>query len=405
MRNPLWLHLSLVLNGVLLLGLLAVFARGGGRDKGPESPREAKAVPVRGEIPPAVEGRAAPVPTDAPEKPAEAPAKTVVNSGPLETVIKNLRAAGIPGDDIAVFVNALLDRKMAEERRELQKKAFKGEIDPSTMHQMHAEQESAREQALRSLLGEEAFLRWDKENVLRRWTVLEGLSPEETNALYGFQKENSRQERELARTLQAGEIDHTDYMKRVEELQKKADQRMSEILDPRKLARLKQANDWGFGLLRWEMRTLGLTDAEVESLYLARQRMAEKQRELQQLGRSGALVDNTRWQTVQQEQDLAFEQVLGQTRYAAYKKIQDYSYKQLKQNAKAWQLSDADIEYVYQTIADQRQGIQDFYKQAAGKPADPQGIEAFKRQTEAQLRARLGDERLKKLQQAGLLPR
>lgn len=331
----------------------------------------------------------------------------------LSSLVAKMRAAGATDEQIADFVNAALDQLWSEEQRGLQRKARRGEIDPRTAWQMSPERQAAREQAMRDLVGDVAFANWDKKNVFR-WFDIEslGLSAVETDALYIFQKEQQRQGLDLNQAMQAGEIDSGDYQARQVEQMKESERRMAELIGPQRAAKLKQESDWTFGRLRWDLRELNLSDAQVDGLFRATQQTTEKQQELQRLSQAGTPVDGNRWQAIQAEQDQEYQRVLGASGYASYKKMQDNTYKQMKQYAKAWQLNDSDIEYVYQTLQNNKQSLLDYRKQAQelqsqGQPVNwqeiNQGVEDFKKQTEAELRSRMGEDRFNKLKRAGLI--
>ncbi len=324
-----------------------------------------------------------------------------------------MRAAGAADEQLADFVNSALDRQWMEEQRDLQHKARRGEIDPRSAWQMSSERTAAREQTMKDLLGEETFANWDKKNVFR-WMDIDsmGLSASETDAMYQFQKQQQRQGLDLNRAMQAGELDSADYQARSAEQKRDNERRLAELIGPLRAAKLKQENDWNFGRLRWDLHELGLSDSQMDGLFRATQQTTEKQQELQRLAQAGTPADGKQWQAIQTEQEQEIQRVLGATGYASYKKMQDNSYKQMKQFAKAWQLADSDIDYVYQTLQNNKQSLQDYRKQAQelqtqGQPVNwqdiNQGVEDFKKQTETELRSRLGEERYNKLKRGGII--
>lgn len=314
-------------------------------------------------------------------------------------------------DQLGDVISTWIYVQLMNETERFDRKIRRGEGDPNGTEWDQMERDA--EEAARQTLGDEAYARWEKRRLFREFHVDESEFTEtERDGLYQIQKQMRQSRRELGRAYRMGAIDNADYQSRTVELQKEYDGQLAGLLGQERGAKLKQYSEWSYGPLRWSLRELKIADPQIDAVYKATRKANEEQQELARLSQSGLATDGRTWQTIQAAKDQEIERILGSQSYAEYKKVTDEGYKQLKRFAPAWQLSTDDIEFVYTTVAEQRRALQDYQKQArdmqaAGEKVDwkavGQASEDYRRETEAQLRQRLGDERLAKLKRAGVL--
>jgi len=104
--------------------------------------------------------------------------------------------------------------------------------------------------------------------------------------------------------------------------------------------------------------------------------------------------------------------IFGADAYAKIKQQNDPTYKTLKQYADAWDLKDGQIDSVYQTVhtfqdeVDRTRAAAEL-SQSAGEPVNwrqiNSTIEQSRQQTEAGLKNLIGPDRLRRLEQNGVL--
>lgn len=331
----------------------------------------------------------------------------------LPDLVRRLRAAGFSDVMVADFVSAQMNRQMEDERQELERRIRRGETDPRERIRFQAAWWANRRSVLESALGPEAYVAWDKENVLRQFD-LTGLSltSDQENQLYELAKARQDVNQALNWANNLGQIDPTEYREQEKTGRKDYDQALEQLLGTARAQQIKQDNDWSFGRTRWDLRNASLSDAQFDALFTALQQNNEKQQELRQLSRAGEPIDGSKWRELSEERERSIQQAIGDAGFEMYKKTQDHRYSQMQQYATAWQLSDDQIDRVYQMIQDATQAVKDFRNQAqadakAGSKIDwsaiNQGVEDHKAQVESDLRRYLGDERFEKMKRAGVL--
>ncbi len=225
---------------------------------------------------------------------------------------------------------------------------------------------------------------------------------------------NERQN-ELNQLNQAGEIDPQDYQDQQKQLQDEQNRQLKDAIGPDALLRNQQNYDYDFRRIRSELRDQNFTDTQIDAAFRARQTYNEKQQELQKQQQQGTFQGDEYQQQFQASQS-ALEQdlktALGDQGYLGYLKAQDYKYRQMKQYAPVWQLSQTDIDNVWETMHDYQESVQDYQKQnqavaKQGQPVDWQQVQQettkLTDQTEQELRRTLGDDRFNKLQRAGII--
>jgi hypothetical protein len=284
--------------------------------------------------------------------------QTVQFSAAFISLVEQLRAAGVSDETLAGFVQAEFMRQWLAIAREMQRKTNRGDIDQGELQRFYADIQSNQNEAIKALLGDEAYSRWERQNAL--------------------QKEYEQQ---------TGSVGSAES---------------------------RRNNDWSYVTFRRQLKDLNLSDTQVDALYTATQQYNQKLQELALQNQSGKLQPQDYTQQVaalSSEREQEMQRILGVDGYAQYQKVTDSRYQQLKQYAIAWQLSPADIEHVYQSVTQAIQAADDYRKQAQtagqGQPVNWQDIQKtaddYKHQAEDELRQYLGEDRFNKLKRAGVI--
>ena len=335
------------------------------------------------------------------------------------SLIKQLQASGVSDETLAGFVQAEFSRQWSTIAQEMQRKINRGDGDQREQLRFYADIQSNQTEAVKALLGDEAYSHLEKQNALR-WAEGTGiaLTPEQAMVAYQASMEygpGGHRGRDLSAAFRAGEIDPADYQEQQSALQKEYEQQMAALIGADGFAELKRNSDWNYGRWRRQLKDLNLPDTQVDGLYSTMQQYSQKQQELQRLNQSGQLQSQDYGQQVtalNNEREQEMQRILGADGYAQYQKVTDSRYQQLKQYAPAWQLTPADIERVYQSVTQATQAADDYRKQAQtagqeGRQVNWQDIQKtiddYKRQAEDELRQYLGEDRFNKLKRAGVI--
>ena len=334
-------------------------------------------------------------------------------------LIEQLRSAGVPRETLVNFVLAEWQRQLQDQSRELQRRVRRGDLDPREQAQWYYQMQDGREQTVRSLLGDDAYEQWDKKQTLS-WQDVDrlNLTPTESDTLYHTLKDHQRLSRDMQRAGQMGEIDPTDLREEQTKSQADYDAQLKDLLGQSRYDAFKQANDWNYGRTRRDLRQIQASDSQIDAVYQAGVQYNEQQQAIQRTMTANAAAglstadQSAAMTALQQSREQNLQSILGAQGYADYKKVQDSRYQQMKLYAPAWQLSDADIEKVYSTVATYQQTTQDSRKEAKqaqdrGETVDwnylNQNVEKYKKDTELDLQRLLGEDRYKKLKRAGVV--
>lgn len=344
------------------------------------------------------------------------PDRVMKFSSAFTELVGQLRQSGVADESLSALIGAELGRQWQDQRTQIERDFRLGKIDQRDRQEFYAHQETERDQTMKSLLGEDAYVRIDKNSVLRNLnTDGLGLSPEETDKLYQLRKESAKFNAELGRMNAGGEIDPVDFNAERKRQQQQDDDQLKAILGPQRYAEFKMNNDWGYGQLRRDVRDLNLGDSQVNSIYAANRQFQDEQRELEQLIQSGQLTGKDAQDQIaaaQAARDQQLQQLLGQQGYADYRMTQDDRYRQMVRYAPAWQLSSTDIQNVYRTLDAYKQSIRTTRADSQTANSSSQKISQQQlddmlrntaARTEQNLRISLGDDRYDKLKRAGII--
>ncbi len=265
---------------------------------------------------------------------------------------ESLRKSGIP---LHVFIAAIqADFHAKWDRRDaaLQKRYTDGEVDIEELGLFNLDREIALEAAMREALGEEAFREWDRErkffDINTRELALRG---DETNELYSIRTALTDRLRALERSKLAKEIDPATYEERHELAQADYEQGLRKLVG---FQRYNTARDSGIpAYLRRDLRGLGVSDAQFARIQEIEGDFGDERTDLEVAAQYGSIdsikLDQER-EALARLRDAKLRQTLGEEAYALYRKQQDSRYQTMIDFAKDWQLTDQNIENVYQVL-------------------------------------------------------
>ena len=319
--------------------------------------------------------------------------------------LAQLRTAGVSRHVLAGLVVADFDRRWDERHVELQRQYEAGEIDAEDVSRDHAERERAKEAELRLALGDEGFRRWDKENVLRDFSLSRiALSIAEGDELYDLRKKSQEQRAHLEQANRRGEIDDADLSERLTAVETTYHDRLKALIGQERYETLQGANEDLTADLRRQTRDLQIEPAQLTALADLQRARDEMQSQLAQLesAPAGGTGFEARREAIDAARDREFERVLGPAAFAEFEKQNDRRYRLMKHYAAAWQLTEPEIAQLYGTIQSYEKTVRHTRQQALlaeqqGRPTDwatvQRGIDYYTQQTEQNLRSALGPER------------
>jgi hypothetical protein len=275
--------------------------------------------------------------------------------------------------------------------------------------------DAARVRELTALLGESGYRAWDKAQTLRMLnTGGVPLSADETEAIYRLQKDFEENHRELQMAMEDGIADMADAAAMQTQAMEARDRALEALLGRERLDTLRGLSDPVADVYRHYgdlAPTAAQTRAvlELEGEYRAREEALAAR--LKRAPADDAAVA-AEVAAMQQARDEALRRTFGAEAYEAARRQNDPTYQKLVQFAGAWELRGEEIGPVFETLRafhDQAErtrlvaGLRD----TAGQPLNWRevnaAIEQSRQQTEARLRALLGDARAGRLKQNDLL--
>jgi len=395
MKRKLWLGLSLALN--VCLGILLLLNHRSGQ--APATVMAATNQPV------------AVAAVESPKKPAPQVTFPLHAKGTgWQQWVQALRDAGVPEKLIRDTIMADFEDRWQKQQDELQKRFERGELDDDDLALEANQHDNEEDAAMRAALGEDGFRQWDLEKTLGEMN-LKGLTltDAETNSLYTLRKDLDRKMQELQVAHQKGQLDDADFNKQTRDLQSQFDQQLKATLGDQQYAALQTNNDTSAGDVRRSLGGVAVNDQQFSALLQAQQQWNQANAKLEQQ-MEDAQVTGTNYDqqlaAINTARDQAYAQALG-TNYAAYQKAQDATYQNLTRYKNAWQLSDDDIDYLYNVYHTYQESVQEYQQQAqaiekGGQTVDwdavQKNIADFTQQNEQAVRNYLGDGRYGKLQ-------
>lgn len=337
-----------------------------------------------------------------------APAVAPVSPKTMAQLIPQLRAANVPESLLARAEVADFDERWDKRRDEMQARFDNGDIDDVELQQFNERYEAEQEKELRAVLGDDAFVQWDKKSKLNDLARLH-LSAQDSDAIYRLKKEFHGTETDLNRRLRDGEIDDADYNEKLAAAQKQYDGRMETVLGEDRFAAYQNPQDGLAGDLKRNLRALNASDEQFAALLDAQRSWNEKRMALDaKYSQTGT--DNGEYtaqlQALDAARDQQNQQVLGTNGVALLERQRDNNYQTLKRYETIWQLTDVEVDHLYATLHDYQKTVDDYRQRAQGLensgqdvdwPAVEANVQQFGRQIEQGLKLYLGADRFQKI--------
>jgi hypothetical protein len=347
--------------------------------------------------------------TNAPQSPDAPLTAEGLLQGDLGTrfpgMLRQLRELGMPEDLLVDLVSAEFGRRWDEQAAEIKKAYARGDIDYTERQLWYAQRMEAQEAAIRRLMGDKAFEQWDRQRVLRSLeSDLAGLNPQEEDELYQIKKASDLAQHDMWVAHLRGELDPTDYRNQRNEEKNAYQDQLQSLLGADWYASYKYETDGSLASLRRDMRSFNFSSDQIEMLYAVNNTLGETKRDLNAQLASGqidAAEQARRLALARQERDQAINGILGSQGVLIYEMARNREYKTMRRFASAWELSEEDCQYVFQTLAEHRQSLRS--AQSASQASSPEEQQRLKAQTEATLRSFLGNERYERLKREGIL--
>ncbi len=358
---------------------------------------------------------APPTPAPAPSTPALHPSAPVIATGPTPQAVAQLERMGLSRE---VIVNALLGefhRRWDMRIAEMEARHAPRPVPPREYIELARLRDADQVRAMKDALGEDGYLAWDKEQTLRM-VNMGGvrLSAEEAERVYRMQKEFDEEYRAQQMALEDGVADVADVTAASAQARERLDRDIEALLGRPRFDQLRGSADPVTDMYR-KYGDLGPTmdqaQAALEAEEAHRVREADLAARLRAApGESTAVM--AEMLAMSEAKDESLRRIFGAAAYDAMRRRNDATYMQLTQFAPAWDLTAQEVDSVYEPLRafhDQaeRARAAAAMREAAGQRVDwreiDASIEQARRQTEAGLAELIGDRRLERLKQHGLL--
>lgn len=300
--------------------------------------------------------------------------------------------------------------------RELQKRYAPKPVPRREMLQVEREDEEGRTRELREALGEERFLAWDQDRIMRLVNMGGAkLGPDEADQMYRLQKDFEQKDRALRIAREDGVTDEADANAVYERNQQQLEQELEKLFGKDRLAQIRGTKPDPVADATRRFADLNPTPEQAYAAVQAEGGFRVSQEALIQRLKDNAIDPANApaiLKTLNDARDENLRQVFGADNYNAMKRQNDPTYQALQQYAGAWGLKDSDVPTVYNTLA-AYQNQADLTRmaaelsEAAGQPVNWRQINAkiqqASQQTAVELANAIGGEAVRRLMNNGLL--
>lgn len=334
---------------------------------------------------------------------ASAPAKR-------QWLVGQLRAMGVPNKVLARIVLADLDWAWNKRGGEV---SLQTHGDPDTLAALKLENAMSLDAHMRAALGEEGFLQWDRENMLREANS-GGLSftPEESDGAYALWKNLQRRELELRRSRLKAELDEVELGAAFGEAVAEFEREMKRLLGEERYAKARQIDEGAH--FRAGLAHANLNDAQFRELLETQKQWNELRFRIERQFRDdpSAAAYAEQLSVLDEARDQEYRRVLGDAVFETFEKEQHPGYALMTKHAGLWGLDAGKIDTVYGSIRYYEKTVQDYQAQARaielqGQTVDWEGINQnlrqFADQTQQAVRNLVGQDSFERMQRNGVL--
>lgn len=329
--------------------------------------------------------------------------------------LAQLERAGLPRE---IVVRAFLEdfnRRWDQRNAELEKRYAPRPVPEREYIELGRLRDIERVRELKEALGEEGYLAWDKEQMLQVVNPAGlPLTPDEAERAYRLQKEFEQQHHELQMAMEDGVADMADASTLQARAREELERELEELLGKERLERMRGITG-PVAEVQWRFAELNPTANQASAVIAAEDeqrareeslanRLAEKPEDAANLMTELKAINDAR------EEEL--RRIFGAEAYETARRQMDPTYKTLQQFASAWELKDDQVLSVHEALHSLQEEVDRTrsaaaIRQAAGQPVDwdevESAIEQRRQQAEAGLQTLIGEERVRRLKQNGLL--
>lgn len=269
----------------------------------------------------------------------------MVESSDYRQFIDNLRDIGCPeetiGDIITADINKLFEaqkKELLENREpfkywETGRPAMTAMIDPNLLKQMQ-ELDRERRQVLKALLGEDTSpppKLFDSTDPMQH--LLAFLPEEKQNKVMAAYQQHQIKTMEA---MDGNRSEDPGDLERMAELQKALVEEIAGLLSPEELERYQLHMSQTAMNMRMELDGFNPTEEEFQEIFKVRKEFEDEYSPYSAYGYGSGVNDDEEEQkrieqreAARQEMEIQLRELLGEERYAEYKRVQDWEFKQL----------------------------------------------------------------------------
>jgi hypothetical protein len=318
-------------------------------------------------------------------------------------------------------VNVLLEdlnRRCDQRVRDLQKQYAPKLVPDREYLRLSRQSDEERIRELKKALGEEGYLAWDKEQSLRELNRLNDASvpmtAEEAEQAYRLQKEFAEKNKELQMAMEDGVADGVDIGALQAQAREALDRELEKLLGSQRFNEIRGIVDPITEVNRM-FGDLNPTPDQGKAVLIAEQDYRARESALaERLNTNPADPANipAELEAMNNEREENLRRIFGGEAYDTMTRQNDPTYKTLRQYAKAWELNDHEIQFVYETLRPFQSQAERLRQAAEMREAAGQRvnwreidsvIEKARQQTEIALQNLIGGEGLQRLKQNELL--
>lgn len=349
------------------------------------------------------------------QAPVGSPLSGVASDATPPTVLAQFERLGVARD---VVVHALLGeihRRWDLRSAELEKRYAPSQVPEREYIELARMRDADEVRMLKEALGESEYLAWHKDHTLRMLNVGGApLTPQEAELAYRLQKEFNEEYNARQMAMEDGVADEADLGRLHDDAQAALDRQLEQLLGTQRYQQMRGISD----PIADVQRRFGDLDPtpdqahivlQAEEHYLAREAALAKRLKADASDTAEIAVE---LQAMREARDQELRRTFGAEAYDALQRQNDPTFKKLTQYAAAWELQDHEIPPLHEAlhafhVQTERTRAAAAMREAAGHPVNwPEinaAIEQSRRQTEATLSKLIGEPRLDRLKQNGML--
>lgn len=349
-----------------------------------------------------------------------APRSGPEGAGLTRPAVAELEKMGISQQVLVSVLLEDLSHRSAKRVLDLQKRYAPKLVPAAEMRELVRQDDIEQVNELKAAFGEEGYLAWDKAETLRNLNRARipgddlPMTEEEADQAYRLQKEYDDKSKDLRMAMEDGVADKADVAALQARAQQALDDALQRLLGTQRFNELRGNTDPTTQVYR-QYGDLNPTADQANAVVLAEQNYRAQEANLtKQLAQSPGDIASvaTELKAMSDAQDESLKQIFGADAFEGAKRQNDATYQTLQQFAGVWNLSDSEVQQVYE-------GVHDFQQQAdrlrsaaqfseqAGQTVDWNAVNASidkaQQQAEAGLQNVIGPDRLSRIEQNGLL--